>query len=328
MKLKRIISLRKATGLNNSGFTLVELMVVVAVIGVLVAIAVPIYTSNTESAKIATDQANLKILNSVTKLYITSNYPASENLFDEDINSEKDLTRMNALIESELITESIQPTREKIKFYWEGKMWSVIGNDLLLNELHAIDENDIIFVQDTGWQRNLISKYIGSEKSIIVPAQVIINGEDEPRDIKRVWFYNLDVNGGSSTFGAFEGKELIEVILSEGLEHIGGRAFKNNNLTSIEIPESINRIDSSAFRDNNITSLSLPDSVRIDYRAFDGNPVSKIKIGNNVEIIENTNPNHGGSTMGLYGYSFVETYVSNNKEAGTYTWDGTEWTKE
>jgi prepilin-type N-terminal cleavage/methylation domain-containing protein len=68
MKLKRIISLRKATGLNNSGFTLVELMVVVAVIGVLVAIAVPIYTSNTESAKIATDQANLKILNSVTKL--------------------------------------------------------------------------------------------------------------------------------------------------------------------------------------------------------------------------------------------------------------------
>ncbi len=53
---------------KHTGFTLVELMVVVAVLGILVAIAVPIYTSNTEAAIIATDLANLQTLNSVTRI--------------------------------------------------------------------------------------------------------------------------------------------------------------------------------------------------------------------------------------------------------------------
>lgn len=50
--------------MNNSrkkkGFTLAELLIVVAIIGVLVAISIPIFTSQLEKARQATTQANLR----------------------------------------------------------------------------------------------------------------------------------------------------------------------------------------------------------------------------------------------------------------------------
>ena len=46
--------------LNKKGFTLAELLVVVAIIGVLVAISIPIFTSQLEKAREATDAANIR----------------------------------------------------------------------------------------------------------------------------------------------------------------------------------------------------------------------------------------------------------------------------
>ena len=45
---------------NKKGFTLAELLIVVAIIGVLVAIAFPIYSGIREKARIAADQANMR----------------------------------------------------------------------------------------------------------------------------------------------------------------------------------------------------------------------------------------------------------------------------
>ena len=45
---------------NNRGFTLAELLIVVAIIAVLVAIAIPIFTSQLEKAREATDAANIR----------------------------------------------------------------------------------------------------------------------------------------------------------------------------------------------------------------------------------------------------------------------------
>lgn len=47
---------------NKKGFTLAELLVVVAIIAVLVAIAIPIFTSQLEKAKEATDLANIRAM--------------------------------------------------------------------------------------------------------------------------------------------------------------------------------------------------------------------------------------------------------------------------
>ena len=45
---------------KNSGFTLAELLIVVAIIAVLVAIAIPVFTTQLEKSREATDMANFR----------------------------------------------------------------------------------------------------------------------------------------------------------------------------------------------------------------------------------------------------------------------------
>lgn len=71
--LKRMLSASK----NESGFTLIELMVVVVIIGVLVAIAIPLFVSATSNAKLNTCKANLRTIDGAISVYYADNsgYP-------------------------------------------------------------------------------------------------------------------------------------------------------------------------------------------------------------------------------------------------------------
>ena len=59
-------------GRNQKGFTLVELMVVVVIIGVLVAIAVPVYNNVTEKANRNAVEANLRTIDGAISAYQVS----------------------------------------------------------------------------------------------------------------------------------------------------------------------------------------------------------------------------------------------------------------
>ncbi|MBN2129692.1 MAG: prepilin-type N-terminal cleavage/methylation domain-containing protein [Sedimentisphaerales bacterium] len=55
--------------MRKEGFTLVELMIVVAILGILGAIVFPTYQSNTTEAKVSSAKSNLSILRNQIELY-------------------------------------------------------------------------------------------------------------------------------------------------------------------------------------------------------------------------------------------------------------------
>lgn len=59
--------------LNKKGFTLMEMLIVVAIIVILVAISVPTFTANLGEAKVATDAANLRAAKSAAQIYAINN---------------------------------------------------------------------------------------------------------------------------------------------------------------------------------------------------------------------------------------------------------------
>lgn len=68
---KEMIPMKKL--LNKKGFTLMEMLIVVAIIVILVAISVPTFTANLDEAKSATDAANLRAAKSAAQIYMLNN---------------------------------------------------------------------------------------------------------------------------------------------------------------------------------------------------------------------------------------------------------------
>ncbi|MFU0783419.1 MAG: Prepilin-type cleavage/methylation domain-containing protein [Thermoanaerobacterium thermosaccharolyticum] len=76
----------KALNKDEKGFTLIELIVVIAILGILAAIAVPRVTGSLNKAKENADIANLKIIQDAVERYNVENggYPESlQTLVDQ-----------------------------------------------------------------------------------------------------------------------------------------------------------------------------------------------------------------------------------------------------
>ena len=64
---------RKQNNKGEEGFTLIELIVVIAILGFLLAIAIPRYTTSRTRAAVNASAANLKNLANAIELYVTEN---------------------------------------------------------------------------------------------------------------------------------------------------------------------------------------------------------------------------------------------------------------
>lgn len=88
---------------NKKGFTLAELLVVVAIVGILVAISIPVFTSQLAKARKATNQANMRAAKAAAVAQYLTDGETGKKYYDYDL--DKGIAKS--------ITEKTSGTEEK-----------------------------------------------------------------------------------------------------------------------------------------------------------------------------------------------------------------------
>ena len=114
-KLKRHMnnSLKKPFKIK-SGFTLIELILVIAILGVISGIGIPKFSGFIQTSRLSADQATVENLNKATPLARMTS--STDDLFLDEDESSEDLLAI--LVSDGYFTDDIKPQSKGGKFKW------------------------------------------------------------------------------------------------------------------------------------------------------------------------------------------------------------------
>lgn len=113
----------KKTLRNKKGFTLAELLIVVAIIAVLVAIAIPIFSSQLEKSREAVDAANIRAAYAeISADALTGDLPTDMTKYDVTLKQEKEGWATSFDFPKNLVGGTTAPAKGgKVTFTWDAE---------------------------------------------------------------------------------------------------------------------------------------------------------------------------------------------------------------
>jgi len=127
---------------NKKGFTLIEIVFLIAIIAILIAIAIPSYVYVQNKAKYEVDSASVAILNNATAAYAAMNGIETSEVYSGILDDDD---KIAFLIEQKYLSNEVAPIQEDAKFVWnsDSSKWILVGGLDIEEDEETEEDEDI-----------------------------------------------------------------------------------------------------------------------------------------------------------------------------------------
>ncbi len=113
--------------LNRKGFTMVELLIVLAIIAILAAVAIPVYSAQLEASRVKVDESNLRAATGISAQdYIVNGYEGDVQYFVFEYKDKTNKTNSTNMLIYPVFPPNTNPNASKYHADRQKKRCSVL----------------------------------------------------------------------------------------------------------------------------------------------------------------------------------------------------------